>query len=46
MYTYLGIVNLNVYLTSLYFRNLYLITLNRIQNALITGDWFGVMKLA
>ena len=43
---YLGITNLNVYLTSLYFTNLYLTTLKRIQNALITGDWFGVMKLA
>ena len=40
------LTNLNVYLTSLYFTNLYLTTLKRIQNALITGDWFGVMKLA
>ena len=30
------LTNLNVYLTSL----------KQIQNALITGDWFGVMKLA
>ena len=40
------LANLNVYLTSLYFTNLYLTTLKRIQNALIIGDWFGVMKLA
>ena len=40
------LTNLNVYLTSLYFTNLYLLTLKRIQNALITGEWFGVMKLA
>ena len=40
------LTNLNVYLTSLYFTNLYLTTLKQIQNALITGDWFGVMKLA
>ena len=40
------LTKLNVYLTSLYFTNLYLTTLKRIQNALITGDWFGVMKLA
>ena len=31
------LTNLNVYLTSLYFTNLYLTTLKRIQNALITG---------
>ena len=35
LYTYLGITNLNVYLTSLYFTNLYLTILKRIQNALI-----------
>ena len=35
LYTYLGIRNLNVYLTSLYFTNLYLTILTRIQNALI-----------
>ena len=35
LYTYLGITNLNVYLTSLYFTNLYLTILTRIQNALI-----------
>ena len=40
------LTNLNVHLTSLYFTNLYLTTLKRIQNTLITGDWFGVMKLA
>ena len=40
------LTNLNVYLTSLYFTNLYLTTLKRIQNALIAGDWFGVMKSA
>ena len=40
------LTNLNLYLTSLYFTNLYLTTLKRIQNALLTGDWFGVMKLA
>ena len=40
------LTNLDVYLRSLYFTNLYLTTLKRIQNALITGDWFGVLKLA
>ena len=40
------LTNLNVYLTSLYFTNLCLTTLKRIQNALITGVWFGVKKLA
>ena len=40
------LANLNVYLTSLYFTNLYLTALKQIQNALITGDWFGVIKLA
>ena len=35
LYTYLGITNLNVYLTSLYFTNLYLTILRRIQNVLI-----------
>ena len=34
LYSYLGITNLNVYLTSLYFTNLYLTILKRIQNAL------------
>ena len=40
------LTNLNVYLTSLYFTNLSLTTLKQIENALITGDWFGVIKLA
>ena len=35
LYTYLGITNLNVYQTSLYFTNLYPIILRRIQNPLI-----------
>ena len=35
LYTYLGITNLNVYLTGLYFTNLYLTILKQIQNALI-----------
>ena len=35
LYTYLGITNLNVYLTNLYFTNLYLTILTRIENALI-----------
>ena len=46
LYLSRDLTNLNVYLTSLYFTNLYLTTLKQIQNALITGDWFGAMKLA
>ena len=35
LYTYLGITNINMYLTSLYFANLYLTIVTRIQNVLI-----------
>ena len=38
LYTYLGITNLNVYLTRLHFTNLYLTILTRIQNALIRAQ--------
>ena len=37
---YLYITNLNVYLANLYFINLYLTLVRRIQNALIKTQWF------